>query len=73
MQLVVEDEEIARGADMAFEGTAHSAEAVARIQESVGSTLTNAGTLKSVAANLGAVARRVRQQVDELGERLRAA
>jgi methyl-accepting chemotaxis protein len=65
--------EIARGADMAFEGTAHSAEAVARIQESVGSTLTNAETLKSVAANLGAVARRVRQQVDELGERLRAA
>ena len=65
--------EIARGADMAFEGTAQSAEEVARIQESVDSTLNNAETLKSVAANLRAVAGRVRQQVNGLGERLRAA
>src|ERR1051326_492538 len=65
--------EIARGAEIASTSTAQSAGEVGQIREATADTRSNAATVKTVAGSLGAVAARIRDQVDGLSERLRSA
>jgi methyl-accepting chemotaxis protein len=66
-------QEIARGAETASRRTAETAKEVAQVGEATDVTRTDASTVKAVADDLGAVARRIRGQVDHFFERLRAA
>jgi methyl-accepting chemotaxis protein len=65
--------EIARGAEIASRSTAESAGEVAQIREATTDTRSNAATVKTVAGTLGAVAMRIRGQVNGLSDRLRSA
>ena len=65
--------EIARGAEIASKSTAQSAGEVAQIRDATTSTRSNAATVKTVAGTLGALAARIRGQVDGLSDRLRSA
>jgi methyl-accepting chemotaxis protein len=65
--------EIARGAEIASKSTAQSAGEVAQIREATTNTRSNAATVETVAGSLGAVATRIRGQVDGLSDRLRSA
>ncbi len=64
---------IAHGAEIASKSTAQSAGEVAQIREATTNTRSNAATVKTVAGSLGAVAARIRGQVDGLSDRLRSA
>ena len=64
---------IAHGAEIASKSTAQSAGEVAQIREATTNTRSNAATVKTVAGSLGAVATRIRGQVDGLSDRLRSA
>lgn len=65
--------EIARSVEVAAKRTIETAEEVSRVQTATGNTRSSVGTVNSVADELGAVARRIRSQVDGFFERLRAA
>jgi len=66
-------QEIARSVEMAARRTADTAAEVERVGESTAATRTNAATVTSVAGDLGAVAARVRDQVETLLQTLPAA
>jgi methyl-accepting chemotaxis protein len=66
-------QEIARSVEMAARRTADTAAEVERVGESTAATRTNAATVTSVAGDLGAVAARVRDQVEAFLQTLRAA
>jgi methyl-accepting chemotaxis protein len=65
--------EIARGAEVASRSTIQNAGEVVQIREATANTRGNAGTVKTVAHTLGAVATRIREQVNGLSDRLRSA
>ncbi|HEV3185415.1 MAG TPA: methyl-accepting chemotaxis protein [Xanthobacteraceae bacterium] len=64
--------EIARSADIASKRTVETVEEVGRVSEATADTRGNAETVKAVADDLGAVAGRVRGQVDGFFQKLRA-
>src|ERR1700694_5115412 len=64
---------IAHGAEIASKSPAQSAGEVAQIREATTNTRSNAATVKTVAGSLGAVATRIRGQVNGLSDRLRSA
>jgi methyl-accepting chemotaxis protein len=66
-------QEIARSVEIAARRTADTAAEVERVGESTAATRTNAATVTSVAGDLGAVAARVRDQVEKLLQTLPAA
>jgi methyl-accepting chemotaxis protein len=66
-------QEIARSVEVAARRTTDTAGEVGRVGEATDATRTNAATVKSVAENLGTAAARVRAQVDQFFETLRAA
>ncbi len=66
-------QEIARSVEIANKRTAETAEEVGRVGDATENTRTSVATVKSVADELGAVAGRIRGQVDAFFERLRAA
>jgi methyl-accepting chemotaxis protein len=63
--------EIARSADIASKRTVETVEEVGRVSEATADTRGNAETVKAVADDLGAVAGRVRGQVDGFFQKLR--
>ena len=65
--------EIARGAEIASKSTAQNAGEVAQIREATANAHDYATTVKTVSGSLGAVAARIRGQVEALSERLRSA
>ena len=66
-------QEIARSVEVAARRTTDTAGEVERVGEATDATRTNAATVKTVAGNLGAVAARIRGQVDHFLQALRAA
>ncbi len=66
-------QEIARSVEVAAQRTSDTAGEVERVGEATNDTRTNAATVKSVAGDLGAVAGRIRAQVDQFFQKLRAA
>ena len=66
-------QEIARSVEVAARRTTDTAAEVERAGEATDATRTNAATVKTVAGNLGAVATRIRGQVDHFLQALRAA
>ena len=66
-------QEIARSVEVAARRTTDTAAEVERVGEATDATRTNAATVKTVAGNLGAVAARIRGQVDHFLQTLRAA
>jgi methyl-accepting chemotaxis protein len=66
-------QEIARSVEIAAKRTNETAEEVSRVSEATDNTRTSVVTVKSVADELGVVAGRIRAQIDEFFERLRAA
>ena len=65
--------EIARSVEAAAKRTTETAEEVARVGEATEQTRANAGTVKSVADDLDQVAARVRGQIDQFFQTLKAA
>jgi len=66
-------QEIARSVDVAAKRTIDTAEEVSRVGDATDNTRASVVTVRSVAEELGAVARRIRDQVDEFSEKIRAA
>jgi methyl-accepting chemotaxis protein len=66
-------QEIARSVEIAAKRTNETAEEVGRVGDATENTRTSVTTVKSVADELGAVAGRIRGQVDAFFERLKAA
>jgi methyl-accepting chemotaxis protein len=66
-------QEIARSVDVAAKRTHDTAEEVSRVGDATDNTRASVTAVKSVAEELGAVAHRIRDQVDALSEKLRAA
>ena len=66
-------QEIARSVETAARRTTETAGEVERVGEATAATRANAGTVRSVAEDLGAVAARIRSQVDQFFHKLRAA
>ncbi len=66
-------QEIARSVEIANRRTAETAEEVGRVGDATENTRTSVATVKAVADDLGAVAGRIRGQVDAFFEKLRAA
>ena len=66
-------QEIARSVEIAAKRTNETAEEVSRVGDATENTRASVATVKSVADDLGAVAGRIRGQVDAFFERLRAA
>jgi methyl-accepting chemotaxis protein len=66
-------QEIARSVDVAAKRTIETAEEVSRVGDATDNTRANVSTVKSVADELGAVAHRIRDQVEAFSEKLRAA
>jgi len=66
-------QEIARSVEVAARRTTDTASEVGRVGEATDATRANAAAVKSVAENLGTVAARVRAQVDQFFDTLRAA
>ena len=66
-------QEIARSVEIAAKRTTETAEEVSRVGDATENTRTSVATVKSVADELGAVAGRIRGQVDAFFERLKAA
>ena len=65
--------EIARSVETAAKRTTETANEVERVGEATTTTRSNAAAVKSVAGNLGALASRMRGQVDQFFKKLRAA
>ena len=66
-------QEIARSVETAARRTTETAGEVERVGEATAATRQNASTVKSVADDLGSVAARIRGQVDQFFQKLRAA
>ena len=66
-------QEIARSVEIANKRTAETADEVGRVGEATENTRASVVTVKAVADDLGAVAGRIRSQVDAFFERLKAA
>ena len=66
-------QEIARSVEVAAKRTLETAEEVSRVGDATDNTRASVATVKSVADELGAVAHRIRDQVDALSQKLRAA
>jgi methyl-accepting chemotaxis protein len=66
-------QEIARSVETAAKRTIETASEVERVGEATAATRTNAATVRTVAGDLGGVAARIRDQVDQLFSRLKAA
>ena len=66
-------QEIARSVEIAAKRTIETAEEVSRVSDATDNTRTSVVMVKSVADELGAVAERLRGQVDAFFERLKAA
>jgi len=66
-------QEIARSVDVAAKRTRETAEEVTRVGDATDNTRTNVATVRSVAEELGAVARRIRDQIEAFSQNLRAA
>jgi methyl-accepting chemotaxis protein len=66
-------QEIARSVDVAAKRTVETAEEVSRVGNATDNTRDNVATVRSVAENLGAVAHRIRDQIDAFSQKLRAA
>ena len=66
-------EEIARSVETAALRTSDTANEVSRVGEATTATRQSAGTVESVAGDLGQVAARIRAQVDQFFQKLRAA
>ena len=66
-------QEIARSAETAARRTLETAGEVTRVSEATDATRKEAATVKTVAVNLGTVARGIRHQVENFFQRLRAA
>jgi len=66
-------QEIARSVETAARRTTDTAAEVERVGEATAATRANAATVKSVAGDLGQVATRIRGQVDQFFQKLRAA
>jgi methyl-accepting chemotaxis protein len=64
--------EIARSVDIAAKRTVDTAEEVGRVGAATDATRSSAGAVKNVADDLGQVAGRIRAQVDQFFDRLRA-
>jgi methyl-accepting chemotaxis protein len=66
-------QEIARSVETAAKRTIETVDEVGRVGEATDNTRTSATAVKSVADDLGAVAGRIRSQIDQFFQRLRAA
>jgi methyl-accepting chemotaxis protein len=66
-------QEIARSVDVAAQRTTETAQEVSRVGEATDNTRTNVAMVRSVAEDLGAVAHRIRGQIDAFSHSLRAA
>jgi len=66
-------QEIARSVETAAKRTSETAGEVERVGDATTATRTNAATVKTVAGDLGAVATRIGNQVDQFFRRLKAA
>ena len=66
-------QEIARSVDVAAKRTLETAEEVSRVGDATENTRTNVTAVRLVAEELGAVAHRIRDQIDALSQSLRAA
>ena len=65
-------QEIARSVDVAAKRTHDTAEEVSRVGDATDNTRANVTTVRTVAEELGAVAHRIRDQVDAFSQKLRA-
>jgi methyl-accepting chemotaxis protein len=66
-------QEIARSVDVAAKRTLETAEEVSRVGEATENTRANVATVRGVAEELGAVAHRIRDQIEAFSQNLRAA
>jgi methyl-accepting chemotaxis protein len=66
-------QEIARSVDVAAKRTLETAEEVTRVGDATENTRANVNTARSVAEELGAVAHRIRDQIDAFSQSLHAA
>jgi methyl-accepting chemotaxis protein len=66
-------QEIARSVDVAAKRTLETAEEVSRVGDATENTRANVKTVRSVAEELGAVAHRIRDQIEAFSQNLRAA
>jgi len=66
-------QEIARSVDVAAKRTLETAEEVSRVGDATENTRANVGSVRAVAEELGAVAHRIRDQIEAFSQSLRAA
>ena len=66
-------QEIARSVDVAAKRTLETAEEVSRVGDATENTRANVAAVRSVAEELGAVAHRIRDQIEAFAQSLRAA
>jgi methyl-accepting chemotaxis protein len=66
-------QEIARSVDVAARRTVDAAEEVSRVNDATENTRANVAAVQAVAEELGAIAHRIRDQVEEFTLRIRAA
>jgi methyl-accepting chemotaxis protein len=66
-------QEIARSVEVAAKRTIDTAEEVSRVGDATGDTRTSVALVRSVAEELGAVARRIRNQIEDFSQKVRAA
>ncbi|MBX9846108.1 MAG: HAMP domain-containing protein [Xanthobacteraceae bacterium] len=66
-------QEIARSVDVAARRTVDAAEEVSRVNDATENTRANVAAVQAVAEELGAIAHRIRDQVEEFTVRIRAA
>jgi methyl-accepting chemotaxis protein len=66
-------QEIARSVDVAAKRTRDTAEEVSRVGDATDNTRASVAAVKAVAEELGAVAHRIRDQVEAFSGKLRAA
>jgi methyl-accepting chemotaxis protein len=66
-------QEIARSVDVAAKRTVETAEEVGRVGDATDNTRTNVANVRAVADELGVVAHRIRDQIDAVSQKLRAA
>jgi methyl-accepting chemotaxis protein len=65
-------QEIARSVDVAAKRTRDTAEEVSRVGDATDNTRANVTTVRTVAEELGAVAHRIRDQVEGFSQKMRA-
>ena len=66
-------QEIARSVDVAARRTLETAEEVSRVGDATDNTRANVAAVRAVAEELGAVAHRIRDQIEVFSQNLRAA